>query len=76
VKRPTFIYVTTDPVNHVGWVSGYGARELIEECGGRPLWSRTRKAWNTSEATAIDVIAAAGHRGFAISYERLDRDRQ
>ncbi|MCL3818547.1 hypothetical protein [Aeromicrobium wangtongii] len=74
MKRRSWIYVTTDPVNHSGFVAGYGARELIAAAGGRPLWSRSRRAWATSEATAIDVLAAAEHQGYAVRYERLERD--
>lgn len=62
------ITVTIEPTNHVGWVAGWRARWLIEQCGGRPLWSRRRNAWNTSERVAHDVLAFAEMRGVHCSY--------
>ncbi len=70
--RP-WIKVMTDPVNHSGFVSGWGSRELIVRCGGKPIYSRRRKAWSTSEGTALDVLAAAEHDGYAVEYERVQR---
>jgi hypothetical protein len=69
-RRP-WIYVSIDPVNHAAFVSGWKARELVATCGGRPLWSRNRRAWSTSEATAKDVLAMAESDGFAVRYERI-----
>ena len=73
MSRP-WISVTTDPVNHCGFVSGWKAREYVVNCGGRPLWSRLRRAWSTSEQTALDVLAMAEYDGLAVQYERLERD--
>lgn len=74
MSRRPWIYVTTDPLNHSGFVKGWGARELIIELGGKPIWSRRRKSWSTSEGTALDVLAAAEHKGYAVQYEQLRRD--
>ena len=57
IRKP--LKVTIDPVNHSGFVAGFHARRLIDEAGGRPLWSRRRSCWSTSEKTARDVIARA-----------------
>ena len=71
--RP-WLRVWTDPLNHSGWVKGWGARELIIQHGGKPIWSRRRRAWSTSEGTALDVLAAAEHEGYAIQYEQIKRE--
>lgn len=72
-SRP-WIYVSTDPLNHAGFVRGFKAFDYITSCGGRPIWSRRRKTWCTSEQTALDVLAMAESDGLAVSYERLERD--
>jgi hypothetical protein len=72
-RRP-WITVVIDPVNHAAFVSGWKARELVETCGGRPLWSRRRRAWSTSEQTATDVLALADRDGLAVRYERVGDD--
>lgn len=74
MKRRPWVHVSTDPVNHAGFVGGYKGYEYIVQCGGRPIWSRRRKAWVTSEQTALDVLAMAENDGLAVSYERLERD--
>lgn len=71
--RP-WIHVVIDPVNHSAFVAGWKARELVVSCGGRPLWSRLRRAWSTSEQTAIDVLAMAERDGLAVRYERVGDD--
>lgn len=68
------LYVTVDPVNDAAFVRGWNARELIVNCGGRPLWSRTRRAWSTCEGTAVDVAALAGAEGYDVSYVEQRRD--
>lgn len=70
MRRP-WISVVIDPVNHTAFVGGWRAKELVEACGGRPLWSRRRRSWSTSEATAIDVLALAERDGLAVRYERV-----
>lgn len=72
-RRP-WITVAVDSVNHSAFVSGYRSREYVEQCGGRPLWSRRRKAWATSEQTARDVLAMVESDGVAVRYERMERD--
>lgn len=74
-RRP-WIYVGIDVLNDSGFVGGYGARELIVSAGGRPLWSRSRRAWARSEATAVDVLAMAERDGYAVHYERLEREQR
>lgn len=69
-RRP-WISVAIDPVNHSAFVGGWKARDLIISCGGRPMWSRQRRSWSTSEQTAIDVLAMAEIDGFAVRYERI-----
>lgn len=68
--RP-WISVIIDPVNHSAFVGGCKARELVVSCGGRPLWSRARRSWSTSEQTATDVLAMAERDGLAVRYERV-----
>lgn len=71
--RP-WLRVEIDPVNHSAFVSGFKPYEYIVKAGGRPLYSRRRKAWSTSEKTARDVLAMAEYDGLAVQYERLERD--
>ncbi|NRQ51555.1 hypothetical protein [Aeromicrobium stalagmiti] len=71
MKRDGWIKVEIDPVNHSAFVSGWKAKSYIEQCGGRPLYSRRRKAWSTSENTARDVLALADHDGCGIHYANL-----
>ncbi len=66
--RRSWIRVTVDPVNNTGTVAGWNAKELIVECGGRPMWSRMRNAWCTSERVASDVIAVAESRRIAVQF--------
>jgi hypothetical protein len=72
-SRP-WISVAIDPINHAGFVGGYKSREYVERCGGRPIWSRRRKAWATSEQAATDVLAMAEDDGLAVRYERIGAD--
>jgi hypothetical protein len=72
MSRP-WIHVQVDPVNHAGFVSGHGSRALIVSCGGKPQWSRRRKAWCTSESIALDVLALAEHEGYAVDYTQVTR---
>ena len=72
-SRP-WVSVVIDPVNHAAFVGGWKARELVVACGGRPLWSRRRQSWSTSEKTAIDVLAMAERDGLAVRYERIGDD--
>lgn len=74
MKARPWITVVIDPVNHAAFVSGWKARELVMSCGGRPLWSRRRRSWSTSESTAIDVLAMAERDGLAVRYERIGGD--
>lgn len=74
MSRRPWIKVVVEPVNHAAWVSGWKAYELIVGCGGRPIWSRRRKAWSTSEHTAVDVLAMAELDGYAVQYELIGRD--
>ncbi len=66
-RRP-WCRVTVDRINHCGLVAGWNAKELIEQCGGRPLWIVRRRAWSTSEVVAADVVALAQHNGHAVQY--------
>lgn len=61
------IRVVIDPVNDFGSVAGWKARELVIRCGGRPIWSRRRRAWCTNERYALDAIAAAEANGYSVS---------
>lgn len=61
------ITVTIDPASDFGSVSGWKARELVISCGGRPIWSRRRKAWCTNERYACDALAAAEADGYSVS---------
>lgn len=75
MKTRPWISVAIDPVNHSGFVGGYyRSREYVEMCGGRPQWSRRRRAWATSEQTARDVLAMAESDGLAVRYERIGGD--
>lgn len=71
--RRTWVSVTIDPVNHTGSVSAADAKELIERCGGRPYWSRSRRVWLTTEKVAGDVLALAEAEGRAVRYETVKR---
>jgi hypothetical protein len=56
------------------WVRAKDAKQLIEDCGGRAMWSPRRHDWHTSAATATDVLALADARGYAVTYERAGGD--
>lgn len=68
------IEISIDSVNHSAFVKGWKAYDLILACGGRPLWSRRRRMWATSEQTAADVLAMAERDGLAVRFELLDGD--
>ena len=71
--RRQWIRVSSDPVNHAGFVSGWGSRDMIVACGGRPMWARHRKAWATSESIALDVLAMAEHEGYSVEFATVSR---
>ncbi len=71
--RRAWLRVTVDPLNHSATVAGWQAKEFIEECGGRPIWSRTRKAWCTSESIASDVLALAQAEGRRVTFTEQTR---
>jgi len=73
-KRKQFVSITTDSVNHAGWVGGSGSRQLVVRCGGRPQWSASRQAWATSESIAADVLALCDHRNIPVLYTRIGVD--
>lgn len=61
---------------HCKWsatVSGWRARELVEEVTGKaPLWMPLRSGWYCLPRTASDVIAAAERKGWAVEYGTTD----
>lgn len=50
------------------YCSGWQCRELLTDLrrGRPPLWSPLRRAWCTTEATAMDLVALCERRGFDI----------
>ena len=72
--RRKWLTVVIDPVNHSATVSGWRAKELIEQCGGRPMWSYRRKAWCTSDSVASDVLALADVENYGIRFTMLGGD--
>lgn len=62
MTRPV-LTIEIDGINHAAWVRGWKAGALVVACGGRPSYSRTRRAWATSESVARDVVAMAEHDG-------------
>lgn len=48
-------------------VSGWQARELLVELGGRPVWSRRRRAWATTSSLGRDVVCLAEDHGYVVS---------
>ena len=55
------------------YVSGRDSRDLIEALTGRPpLWSALGRAWCSTPSTAVDLIAAAEARGYAIEITEGD----
>lgn len=71
-----WITVIIDPTNHSASLSGLRVKELIEQCGGRPMWSRRRRAWCTSESVASDVLALADADNYGIRFTMLGVDAE
>lgn len=66
--RAAPLRVEVDPVNHVGRVAGWRAREYVVAAGGRPRWSHISRVWMTSEKIAADVVAMAEFDGRAVTF--------
>ncbi|MDO9378928.1 MAG: hypothetical protein Q7T56_08755 [Nocardioidaceae bacterium] len=64
-----WLRVVIVPEKGLAFVQGPGARELIEEAGGRAFWLGTKRAWSTSPAVAGDVLALAQLGRLAVAYE-------
>lgn len=70
------IVIIIDPANDFGSVAGWHAKDLIVRCGGRPIYSRRRKAWCTNERIASDVLAAAEADGCSVVLSVLGGDSE
>ncbi|WP_375003714.1 hypothetical protein [Aeromicrobium sp. CTD01-1L150] len=67
------IRVTSLKGRDTTWVAGYGSRELIVTCGGKPMWSNRQRAWMTSRKVGADVVAMAERDGYDVSLELVSR---
>lgn len=47
-------------------VSGFNARGLLLEVGGRPMWSAVSSAWMVQPSTAKDAVALAESKGYDV----------
>ncbi|MDO9378637.1 MAG: hypothetical protein Q7T56_07290 [Nocardioidaceae bacterium] len=74
MRRRPWISIEIEPDSRVAWVSGQNVRPLIERAGGRPLWSATRRAWNTSSEVGRDLLAVAEHAGYAVVFSAGGED--
>ena len=50
------------------YVSGWGARDLIVDCLGRPQWSNQQSAWMTNVRVGSDVVAVAEEMGYEVTF--------
>ncbi|MFY0406910.1 hypothetical protein [Solicola sp. PLA-1-18] len=70
MRRRPWISIEIEPGSAVAWVQGQNVKPLIEQAGGRPLWSATRRAWNTSADVGRDLLAVAEHAGYAVAFDQ------
>lgn len=66
--RRRHLRVRLSEANDWASIAGFGAKDLVEEAGGRPIWSNIQRAWMTNTRVATDALAIADRRGWSVTY--------